>query len=173
MDRRENLRRSAAALRGKMRGRAYLHVQSQGLQAVGTVRSARENIAHHEQCKSYCTRAAPNPSPVNPVTCRRRHRRGFDSRLMTFTPAGRRSCRYLTPAYAPWNHFHRGPKGGFRNQVRTLTLAPDVSDALHYSLMLGIHCVGSKRWVRSTSRVLDRLAGGRIEQQRPSRGTLS
>ena len=44
MDRRENLRRSAAALRGKMRGRTYLHIQSRGLQAVGAGRSARENM---------------------------------------------------------------------------------------------------------------------------------
>src|SRR5271165_6581229 len=44
MDRRENLRRSAAARRGKMRGRTYLHVQSRGLQAVGAGRFASENM---------------------------------------------------------------------------------------------------------------------------------
>ena len=63
MDRRENLRRTAAALRGKMRGRTYLYVQSQGLQAVGTGRSARQNMhavsstgnlvgpCHHKSCR--------------------------------------------------------------------------------------------------------------------------
>ena len=44
MERRENLRRSAAVLRGKMRGGAYLHLQSRGLPAVGAGRSARENM---------------------------------------------------------------------------------------------------------------------------------
>src|SRR6516162_7131783 len=44
MDRRENLRRSAGALRGKMCGRTNLHVQSRGFQAAGAARSATENV---------------------------------------------------------------------------------------------------------------------------------